>query len=47
MKRRLIEYEPSPGNQVMIRRRLYSHALTLWCGLWLHYSVVGGLAYVL
>ena len=39
--------EPSPGNQVVIRRRLYSCALTLWCGLWLHYSVVGGLAYVL
>lgn len=47
MKRRLIEYEPSPGNQVVIRRRLYSRALTLWCSLWLHYSVVGGLAYVL
>ncbi len=47
MKRRLIEYEPSPGSQVAIRRRLYSRALTLWCGLWLHYSVVGGLAYVL
>ena len=47
MKRRLIEYEPSPGNQVMIGRRLYPCTLTLWCGFWLHYSVVGGLAYVL
>ena len=47
MKRRLIEYEPSPGNQVMIGRRLYSCALTLWCGLRLHSRMVGGLAYVL
>ena len=47
MKRRLIEYEPSPGNQVAICHRLYSCTLTLLCGLWLHNAVVGGLAYVL
>jgi hypothetical protein len=47
MKTRLIEYEPSPGSQIMARYRLYSCALTLWCGLWLHSCMVGGLAYVL
>lgn len=47
MKRRLIEYEPSPGSQIMACRRLYSCALTLWCGLRLHYCMVGELAYVL
>ena len=47
MKKRLIEYEPSPGSQIMARCRLYSCALTLWCGLWLHSCMVGGLAYVL
>ena len=47
MKRRLIEYESSPGSQIMARCRLYSCALTLWCGLWLHSCMVGGLAYVL
>lgn len=47
MKTRLIEYDPSPGSQVMARRRLCFRALTLWCGLWLHSRMVGGLAYVL
>ena len=47
MKTRLIEYDPSPGSQVMARRRLCFRALTLWCGLWLHSRMVGGLTYVL
>ena len=46
MKKRLIEYEPSPGSQVNCRR-MSACSLTLWCGLWLHNAVVGGLAYVL
>lgn len=46
MKRRLIEYEPSPGKQVNCYL-FYACSLTLWRGLWLRYSVVGGLAYVL
>lgn len=46
MKKRLIEYEPSPGSQVCFRRMsACSCSLTLWCGLWLHPSMVGGLAY--
>ena len=47
MKRRLIEYEPSPGNQNLVRRRLHPCTPTLWRSLRLRYSVVGGLAYVL
>ena len=46
MKKRLIEYEPSPGSQ-MDCHRMSKCSLTLWRGLWLRYSVVGGLAYVL
>ena len=47
MKSRLIEYKPSPGNQHLVRRRLYPCTLILWCGLWLHSRMVGGLTYVL
>lgn len=48
MKKRLIEYEPSPGSQMGCRRMSdCSCSLTLWCSLWLHNAVVGGLAYVL
>lgn len=47
MKRRLIEYEPSPGSQMNCWCRMSARALTLWCGLWLHSCMVGGLAYVL
>ena len=47
MKRRLIEYQLSPGNQNLVRRRLYPCTLILWCGLWLHSRMVGGLTYVL
>ena len=46
MKKRLIEYEPSPGSQVCCRR-MSACSLTLWCGDWLRRSVVGGLTYVL
>ena len=46
MKKRLIEYEPSPGSQVNCRRMSIC-SLTLWCGDWLLWTVVGGLAYVL
>lgn len=46
MKKKLIEYKPSPGSRVRCRRlSVYSPAL--WCGDWLRCSVVGGLAYVL
>lgn len=44
MKRRIIEYKPSPGKQNLIRR-LYLCALTLWRSLWLPTCLVGGLAY--
>ncbi len=44
MKKKLIMYEPSPGSQ-MICCRMSDCSLTLWCDLWLHHSVVGGLAY--
>lgn len=47
MKRRLIEYQSSPGNQNLVRRRLYSCTPTLWRSLWLSLCLVGGLAYVL
>lgn len=47
MKRRLIEYQPSPGNQNLVRRRLHPCTPTLWRSLRLRCSVVGGLAYVL
>lgn len=47
MKRRLIEYQLSPGNQNLVRRRLYFCTLTLWRSLRLRCTVVGGLAYVL
>lgn len=47
MKRRLIEYKPNPGNQNLVRRRLYSCTPTLWRSLWLSLCLVGGLAYVL
>jgi len=46
MKKKLIEYKPSPGGQVC-RRRMSVCSLTLWCGDWLRWTVVGGLAYVL
>ncbi len=46
MKKKLIEYKPSPGGQVC-RRRMSICSLTLWCGDWLLWTVVGGLAYVL
>lgn len=46
MKRRLIEYRPSPGNQNLVRCRLYLCTPTLWRSLRLRCSVVGGLAYV-
>lgn len=45
MKKKLIEYKPSPGGQVC--RRMSACSLALWCGDWLRCSVVGGLAYVL
>ena len=44
MKRRIIEYKPSPGKQ-NLTRRLYLCALTLWRSLWLPTCLVGGLAY--
>ena len=47
MKRRLIEYQLSPGNQNLVRRRMSVCSPALWCGDWLRCSVVGGLAYVL
>ncbi len=47
MKRRLIEYQLSPGSQNLVRRRLYLCAPTLWRSLRLRCTVVGGLAYVL
>ncbi len=47
MKRRLIEYQLSPGNQNLVRRRLHPCTPTLWRSLRLRCSVVGGLAYVL
>ena len=47
MKRRLIEYESSPGEQPTRRERMSACALTPWCGVWLHSCMVGGLAYVL
>jgi len=47
MKRRLIEYQLSPGNQNLVRHRLYLCAPTLWRSLRLRCTVVGGLAYVL
>ena len=47
MKRRLIEYQLSPGNQNLVRHRLHLCTPTLWRSLRLRYSVVGGLAYVL
>ena len=47
MKRRLIEYQLSPGNQNLVRRRLYLCTPTLWRSLRLRCTVVGGLTYVL
>lgn len=47
MKRRLIEYESSPGEQPTRRERMSACALTPWCGDWLLRRLVGGLAYVL
>lgn len=47
MKRRLIEYEPSPGGQPTSRERMSACTLTPWCGDWLLRRLVGGLAYVL
>ena len=47
MKRRLIEYQLSPGNQNLVRGRLHPCTPTLWRSLRLRCSVVGGLAYVL
>ena len=47
MKSRLIEYQPNPGNQNLVRRRLHLCTLTLWRSLRLRSFVVGGLAYVL
>lgn len=46
MKKKLIEYKPSPGGQVC-RRRMSVCSPALWCGDWLRWTVVGGLAYVL
>lgn len=46
MKRRLIEYQLSPGNQNLVRR-LHPCTPTLWRSLRLRCTVVGGLAYVL
>ena len=46
MKKKLIEYKPSPGSQVRCRR-LSVCSPALWCGDWLRCSVVGGLAYIL
>ena len=40
MKRRIIEYKPSPGKQ-NLTRRLYLCALTLWRSLWLPTCLVG------
>ena len=45
MKRRMIEYEPSPGSQQDCRR-IYARSLTLWCGYLLRICEVGGRAYV-
>ena len=47
MKRRLIEYEPSPGGQPTRRERMSARTLTPWRSLRLRSFVVGGLAYVL
>lgn len=47
MKRRLIEYESSPGEQPTRRERMSACALTPWCGDWLLRRLVGGLTYVL
>lgn len=44
MKRRIIEYKPSPGKQ-NLTRRLYLCTLTLWHSLWLPTCLVGGMAY--
>ena len=46
MKKKLIEYKPSPGGQVCCRRMSVCSP-ALWCGDWLRCTVVGGLAYVL
>lgn len=46
LKKKWIEYKPSPGAQVSCRRSSVCSP-ALWCGDWLHCSVVGGLAYVL
>ena len=46
MKKKLIEYKPSPGGQVC-RRRMSACSPALWRSLRLRCSVVGGLAYVL
>ncbi len=46
MKRRIIEYKPSPGKQ-NLTRRLHPCTPTLWRSLWLPLCLVGGLAYVL
>lgn len=42
-----IEYQLSPGNQNLVRRRLYLCTPTLWRSLRLRCTVVGGLTYVL
>ena len=47
MKKKMIEYKSSPGNQNLVCRRLHLCTPTLWRSLRLRYSVVGGLAYVL
>ena len=44
MKKKLIEYKPSPGSQVRCRR-LSVCSPALWCGDWLRCSVVGGLVF--
>ncbi len=46
MKKKLIEYKPSPGSQVRCRR-LSVCSPALWRSLWLFLCLVGGLAYVL
>ena len=42
MKRRLIEYQLSPGNQNLVRRRLYLCTPTLWRSLRLRCTVSEG-----
>ena len=41
MKRRLIEYQPSPGNQNLVRRRLHPCTPTLWRSLYFDSYITG------